>query len=385
MKKRLLYISNIAGKRMNGSFNGTAICAAHELGFEFWSVANRSKATVNDIKADEERFGIRLLHIDLARSPFSFRKNYKAYKQLVQLIQSNQIDAIHCNTPIGGILGRLAGKKCKVKKVIYQAHGFHFYKGAPKKNWLIYYPVEKWLAHYTDALITINREDYQLAQKKMKLRSGGKVYYVPGVGIDTSLYDCVDSERLEKRRSLGLHEGDIAIISTGDLIKRKNFEASIHAFAKMKVASAQYYICGEGPEKENLKKLAVELNVSDRVHFLGFRSDIKQLLAACDIFLFTSRQEGLSRSLMEAMASGLPCVASRIRGNTDLFEGIEDGSLFEPDDIDSFSERLNSLAADPVLRNKAGKANLIAIQKFSTETVKNKLIDIYNSEMGVGV
>ena len=155
----LLYISNISGKRMSYGFSGSAIEAAHLLGYQFYSVANRSDSTNEDICADEEKYGIKLLHINLSRNPFSL-KNMRAYYELCEIIRKYDIDCIHCNTPIGGMLGRLAGKKCKIKKVIYQAHGFHFYKGAPKLNWILYYPVEKWLANYTDAIITINKEDY---------------------------------------------------------------------------------------------------------------------------------------------------------------------------------------------------------------------------------
>lgn len=381
MENRLLYISNIAGKRMTGSFNGTAIAAAHALGKEFICVANRLKATQSDIKSDEEKWGVKLLHIDLARSPFNFRQNYIAYKQLVNIIKEYEIDYIHCNTPTGGILGRLAGKKCKVKKIIYQAHGFHFYKGAPKKNWLLYYPIEKWLARYTDALITINQEDYELAKAKFKLHKNGKVYYVPGVGIDISQYSSIEKPRDEKRFELNLGENDVALISMGDLIKRKNYDIAIRAIAKVKNPVLHYFICGKGPEEENLKTLAKNLGVSEQVHFLGFRSDIKELLKAADIFLFTTKQEGLSRSMMEAMASGLPCVASKIRGNTDLLEGTEGGFLCETTDASAYAEKLKILAKDKALREKMGENNLITIRKFSTETVNEEIRKIYEIEI----
>lgn len=381
MENRLLYISNIAGKRMTGSFNGTAIAAAQDLGKEFICVANRSKATESDTKLDEEKWGIRLLHIDLSRSPYNLIQNYKAYKQLVKIIQEYEIEYIHCNTPVGGILGRLAGKKCKVKKVIYQAHGFHFYKGAPKKNWLVYYPVEKWLAHYTDALITINSEDFELAKSKLKLRKNGKVYYVPGVGIDTAQYALSAKAREEKRIELKLNKNDVALISMGDLIERKNYDTAIRAIAEAKNPALQYFICGKGPEEENLKVLAESLGVSEQIHFLGFRSDIKELLTAVDVFLFTTKQEGLPRSMMEAMASGLPCIASEIRGNADLLEGTDGGYLCKTTDVTAYAEALNLLANDRALREKMGRNNLITIQRFSTETVNEELRNIYESEL----
>ena len=379
--KKILYISNITGKKLGLSFMGSAMYAAQNLGYDFQYVANRSASTEEQTKLDEETYGIKLHHIDLARAPYS-PKNIKAYKQLCKIIRDEQIDYIHCNTPTGGLLGRIAGKKCGVKKVIYQAHGFHFYKGAPKLNWMVYYPIEKWLAHHTDALITINQEDYELAKTKLKLRRNGKVYYVPGVGIDTTQYALSAKAREEKRIELKLAENDVALISMGDLIERKNYDTAIRAIAEANNPALQYFICGKGPEEENLKALAVSLGVSEQIHFLGFRSDIKELLAAVDIFLFTTKQEGLPRSMMEAMASGLPCVASKIRGNTDLMVDGEGGYLCDTNDVSSYAEKLNILANDLSIRQKMGENNLIAIKKFSVETVIEEIRNVYVTELG---
>ena len=374
---KILFISNISHKIT--SFVTASISAAHELGFDFYYASNRQNATENQNQEDEDKYNIRINNVHISRNPFA-KTNITAYKELVELINRENIDYIHCNTPTGGILGRLAGKKCKVKKVIYQAHGFHFYKGAPKKNWLLYYPIEKWLARYTDALITINQEDFGLAKAKMKLRNGGKVYYVPGVGIDITQYHTGVDLRLEKRNELKLKDDDIALISMGDLIKRKNYDTAIRAIAETKNKKVHYYICGKGSEEDALKNLANSLGISEQIHFLGFRSDIKELLTAADVFLFTTKQEGLPRSMMEAMASGLPCIASRIRGNTDLLENSEGGFLCDTNDVYAYAEKINILAHDIELRNKMGKNNLLAIKKFSVETVKYEMKNIYNAE-----
>lgn len=374
---KILFISNISNRIT--TFVTASIAAAHSLNMDFYQAANWQDADPSQIATDEIAYDIKIKSVPFSRNPFA-KSNLTAYKQLVKIIRDNKIDYIHCNTPTGGILGRLAGKKCKVKKVIYQAHGFHFYKGAPKINWLVYYPVEKWLAHYTDALITINSEDFELAKAKLKLRKNGKVYYVPGVGIDTSQYNLSEKSREEKRRELGLGEDDVALISMGDLIERKNYATAIRSISETNDPKLQYFICGKGPEEENLKKLAESLGVTKQIHFLGFRSDIKELLAAADIFLFTTKQEGLPRSMMEAMASGLPCIASKIRGNTDLLDGTEGGFLCETTDTAAYAEKLKLLANDKALRKAMGENNLIAIQKFSTETVNEELRKVYEAE-----
>ena len=379
MNKKMLYILNVANRVNNFSY--TSMIAAQSLGFEYHIAGNWGYKSDDERRADEEKYGIHIHQIDFIRTPYH-PGNIKAYKQLARIVEKERFDVIHCNTPIGGIVGRLLGKQFKTPTVIYQAHGFHFYKGAPLINWMLYYPVEKWLAHYTDVLITINSEDFELAKNKMKLRKGGKVYYVPGVGIDLSQYELPEDTRELKRKELGLKETDVALISMGDLIDRKNYPVAIEAVAKANNPSFQYYICGKGPEEEKLQKMAEDLGVEDQIHFLGYRTDIKELLKAADIFLFTSKQEGLARSLMEAMASGLPCVASRIRGNTDILNGTEGGFLCETDDVEAYAEKIDILAKDPQMRETMGRNALISVHKFSTNVVINELGKDYATNAG---
>lgn len=368
--QKVLFVTNIANKI--GSFTAASLQAAKAVGIEFHMVA-RWKVDAETMQQLQKEHGVFLHHIDLERSPYSLR-NRKAYKQLVKLIKDEQIDYIHCNTPTGGILGRLAGKKCKVKKVLYQVHGFHFYKGAPKKNWLIYYPVEKWLARYTDALITINQEDYALAKAKMKLKKSGPVYYVPGVGIDVRKIENVQTTKVKKRQELGIPSDATLLLSVGELNKNKNHETVIRAIAGLNV---YYVIAGKGPLEPRLKALIDELNLTDRVKLLGFRRDIYELCKAADIFVFPSFREGLSISIMEAMASGLPCVVSRIRGNTDLIEEGQGGFLCAPKDSAAFAAAISRLASDADLREKMSRHNLERIKDFDTSVVIEQMTKIY--------
>lgn len=378
MEKNILYIGNIAGKKMTGSFSGTAIKAAQSLGFSFHSVANRRNSTQEQITEDEKKFGIVMHHADITRFPIT-KSNIVALKQIIKIIKSNNIQYLHCNTPSGGLLGRIAGKKCGVKKVIYQAHGFHFYKGAPLVNWLLYYPAERLLAHYTDALITINQEDYERAQQ-FHLRNHGNVYYVPGVGINLEQFKSDGVNREQKRLDLGLKETDIMVISAGDLIRRKNYETSIKAIARANDKRIHYFICGQGPLLEELKRLAVEQNVEKQVHFLGYRTDIKELLASSDIFLFSTLQEGLPRSLSEAMACGLPCVVSEIRGNIELVHDGENGYTCDTIDCEAFANKIKILADNDSLRMTMSKNSREIIKNFDTDTVQGELLKIYKNE-----
>lgn len=371
--KKMLYILNIANRVNNFSY--TSMKAAQELGFDYHIAGNWKYANDQERIEDEKKYGIHIYQIDFIRTPYH-PGNIKAYYQLKEIVEREKFDVIHCNTPIGGVIGRLLGKSCKVPTVIYQAHGFHFYKGAPIINWMIYYPIERWLAHYTDTIITINQEDLERA-KSFKLRNHGKVYYVPGVGIDKDQFKPRNYERNCKRAELGLLENDIAVISAGDLIERNNYKVSIEAIANTNNPRIHYYICGEGNQREELEKTACKLGMSDRVHFLGFRKDMKQLMWAADIFLFTTLQEGLPRSLLEAMASGLPCVVSNIRGNTDLIDNKENGFLIESDDVNGFTNALITLASDYELRQTMGKKNMQRILDFDISASEAKLASIY--------
>lgn len=375
---KILFISNIS-KKVN-TFSIASIKAAKQMGLEYFYGANWDNASEGQIESDEKQYDIKIVNIPLNRSPFSLA-NYKAYKYLIQYIKDNRIDYIHCNTPVGGLLGRLAGAKSGVKKIIYQAHGFHFYKGAPLTHWLLYYPIEKWLAHKTDALITINKEDYKRATAKFKLKNQGTVYYVPGVGIDYTQYIHDDVARQSKRVELGLNEDDIALISMGDLIARKNYPVAIKAVAKIGNPKVKYFICGKGPDELKLKALVKDLSLEKQVFFLGFRSDIKELLNACDIFVLTSKQEGLARSLMEGMAAGLPCVASKIRGNTDILDEGKGGYLVDVEDVIGYSEAFNELVENTEKIKSFGQWNMEKIKDYSIDSISNYIYEIYHTEL----
>lgn len=379
-KQKILFLQNLA-KKVN-SFSYTSMVAAQELGMEFHIACNWSYASESERLADEQKYGIKIHQVDFHRSPYH-PKNRKAYAQLKALIQKEQYDAIHCNTPIGGVLGRIVAKQCNIRKVIYQPHGFHFYKGASWKNWLLYYPAEKLLACFTDAFITINQEDFKLAKAKMKLRNGGKIYFIPGVGVDTLQYNAERSAYTLKRNELGIPPDAFVLISAGELNRNKNNRVIISAMEQLKREDIHYILCGEGELEASLKMQADTAGLHNNVHFLGFRNDIDALYQMSDCFVMPSFREGLSRSMMEAMASGLPCVASRIRGNTDLLEDTAGGFLCEVQDISAYAEKIDFLVNNADIRETMGKRNRIAVQKYRNENIIAEIKQIYAREFGI--
>ncbi|MFJ8064768.1 glycosyltransferase family 4 protein [Psychrobacillus sp. NPDC096426] len=312
--------------------------------------------------------------VPFERSPFKLN-NIKVYKLLKEIIDSNKFDLIHCHTPMGGVLTRLAASNARRNNttVIYTAHGLHFYKGAPLPNWLLYYPVERWLARYTDVLITINKEDYNRV-KKFKAK---RIEYVPGVGIDSKKFRKVDNEKIAKRKEIGVPEESYVILSVGELNKNKNHEVIIRALATLKNKNIQYVICGHGILENHLKELADALGIEEQLKLLGFRNDIGEICKASDLFAFPSYREGLSVSLMEAMASGLPVICSGIRGNSDLIENGKGGYLIKPDDIDGFANALRKLSANQLDKESFGEFNKNAIEEFNIENVMLIMSKIY--------
>ena len=372
-RKKILFISNIAGKKI-GSFSLASIKASQQVGLEFHIASNFDAESIEQRQKDEQEYEIKIHHIDFVRNPLH-PQNRNAYKQLVKLMKQEKFDIVHCNTPVGGVFGRLAAKKCGIKRVIYQAHGFHFYKGSSKLNWLIYYPIERMLAHITDKLITINKEDFEQA-KKFHLRGNGKVYYVPGVGIDTNAYKNLHNNSSKIKKSLNLEDTDIICISVGRLDANKNNSTIIRAIALLSEMNVHLIICGSGEQEQKLKDLAKELNVEQKIHFLGNQSDMSQFYQISDIFVMASFREGLSRSIMEAMASGISCVVSKIRGNIDLIQDGNGGFYANPHNPEEYAEKIKLLGSKKV-REEMGNYNLGKIKEFSIEKVEARLTDIY--------
>lgn len=317
--------------------------------------------------------GCTFFEMEFQRNPLSFQ-NYSGYKKLKKLIKNNDYDLVHTHTPIASVLVRIACKNIKKTKVMYTAHGFHFFKGAPLQNWLVYFPIEKWLSKYTDVLLTINSEDYNRAQKKFKAK---KVEYIPGVGLDVERFNNLNLNKEAKRQSLNVPESACVILSVGELNKNKNHKTIIEAIARLKNVDIYYLICGQGPLRKDLEKLSVKLCIEKQVKFLGYRKDIAEICKIADIFAFPSKREGLGMAALEAMASGLPIVTSNIHGINDYSLNGKTGYSILPNDINGFANSINRLYNDNELREQYGKFNINKANQYSKDKVLKKMKVIY--------
>ncbi|MCR2802500.1 glycosyltransferase family 4 protein [Paenibacillus soyae] len=325
----------------------------------------------------------RKFNLPIQRSPLK-KENVKAYRMLKSIIDTEDYSIIHCHTPMGGALARLAarGARRQGTKVIYTAHGFHFYKGAPLLNWMLYYPVEKLLAAVTDSLITINGEDYRRA-----VASGfraGSIHHVHGVGVHTGLYAPMSSEEKRLARSpFNYSPQHFLMIYAAEFNANKNHELLIRALAKLKdkMPEARLLLAGRGPLQDECRALAAQLGVAPQIDFLGYRDDLKQLIPMCDVAVSASLREGLPLNIMEAMASGLPVVATRNRGHEELVAEGATGFIVEPGDVDSFASRLLLLHRFRETRSRMGAAGHERVKGYSLDRVQEELRELYKPMM----
>lgn len=379
--KKALMIASVAS--MIDQFNMPNIKLLQELGYSvevacnFENGSTCSKERIDALKRELTSLGVNYYHIDFARHILRLDNHLKAYKQLKKIAKKTGYNLVHCHSPIGGLIGRLVFNKYRKQgtKVIYTAHGFHFYKGAPLKNWIFFYPVEKLCSKKTDILITINREDYKLAKNKMKVK---QIEYVPGIGIDMKKFAGINIDRDNKRESIGVPKDCFLLFSVGELNVNKNHEAVIRALAIRKDKRIHYAIAGKGDKADELVRIARELEIQDNIHLLGFHNDISELYAASDLYVHPSLREGLSVALMEAIASKIPVICSNIRGNVDL---VKQDNLFDPTDIRCISDKIKQFEDVSCIVNV--EENYEHLKAFDISTVLCKMKAIYEGDKEV--
>ena len=376
MEKKALQLASVAS--MIDQFNIPNIQILQSLGYkvdvvaDFTNPGNITAERAEDLQNRLEDMNVRVFDIAIPRSinPIAI---LNAYKKVKDLIKAEHYNLIHCHSPIGGAICRLAAKNERKigTKVIYTAHGFHFYDGAPIKNWLIFYPIEKHFSRYTDVLITINKEDYKRAKEKFKALS---IVYVPGIGIDTNYFSHDDDGRKRIREELGVSDKTILLLSVGELNENKNHELVIRSISG--IGNVCYAIVGKGVLRKKLENLAEELNVDLRL--MGFRADVKDFYNAADVYVLPSIREGLNVSLMEAMACGLPCAVSEIRGNRDLIDVNQGGVRFDPRDNASIRKSIICIVEKDY--KLMGEYNRKKISNYSISNVSDIIKTIYKDE-----
>lgn len=381
--KKMLIVTTVSG--FVPQFEMSNVRFLQKIGYEVHYASNFHNPAYGLDNKRLEGTDIIQHQVDFVRSPFLIIKNIKAYYQLLEVLHSDHYKFVHCHTPMGAALSRLAVKKIRTErkiKVIYTAHGFHFYKGAPIWNWILYYPVERYLSRLTDIIITINDEDFSRA-KKFKLYNGGKVYKINGVGINRIHYysnDDIELKKIQKqiRDELGISKDSTLLISVGELSARKNHKVIIKAISKIKNRNVQYLICGIGKKEKKYRRLINKLGLENKVILCGYRNDIPQILTASDCFVFPSKQEGLPVALMEAMRAGLPVICSDVRGNRDLIRDCLNGYLVRPNKMQKYIEAIKNLLDNKLKTSQVRDINEVILKDYYSDIVNKQMGGIYD-------
>lgn len=321
----------------------------------------------------------RKIDIPIRRSPFRM-DNIKAIKLLKSVIEEEHYDIVHCHTPIGAMVARLAADKARRTmgtKVIYTTHGLHFYKDAPCKHWLLYYTAEKFLAKYTDAIVTINEEDRcNVARYFPEIK---KQYKIDGIGYDTERLKGVDlSRRDELRSSYGYDKDDFICIYIASFCDRKNHKFLLSNLPETlnKIPNLKYIFLGEGETEQKCRKMLAQMGLQDKVMFAGHQSDLTDYLSIADVGISVSKTEGLGMGLVEEMYAMLPILASRVRGHEDLIENHKNGLLFALDDHTEYSTLLSTLYNKPLMRKQMGEYASKNIDCYNIKNIIMQMDDI---------
>ncbi len=391
MKKALL-VTRVSGFVPQFEMNNVKLL--QEMGYEVHYAANYNTIVYGKDNSRLDGTGVIRHQIDFERSPFSPSVR-KSYGQLKELLIQEQFDLIHCHMPMSAVVTRMAAQAVRRKTgrkvpVLYTAHGLHFYTGAPLANW-VYYPVERFLSRYTDRLILINEEDYARASK-FPIR--GRVEHTKGIGMRLEQFeeyqkkDYAAEQQTELQKTYGIPAEHKVLISVGELTKRKNNITMVEAMSELKDLPVTYLICGSGPKEEELKQRVKELGLEKQVKFAGYVTDVPALLQQADCFVFPSFQEGLPVAVMEAMAVGLPVIASRIRGITDLIEHTKGGYLVEDWEPENYAVKVRRMFEESqgksqtgrdTRRQQMGEWNRERIKGFALAVVEEKMRQIYES------
>lgn len=324
----------------------------------------------------QQNYKLKVHEMPFSRSPLRI-KNLVSFLKLKKLVEAGNYDIIQCHEPVGGLMGRTIGKICD-KTVHYTAHGFHFFKGAPLKNWLIYFSVEKWLSKYTDLLITINKEDYNTAiERNFKAK---RIELINGIGIDLNKFTPQNVEiKKQLRTEYGYGENEFILIYAGELSYRKHQDLLIDVVGLLKteIPNIKLLLAGDGAFLNKFKKQVDELGINQNVEFLGYRKDISKLMLMSDVAVSSSRQEGLPVNVMEAMATGLPLVVTDCRGNSDLVTDDMNGNVIKMDDVDGFCKSIKQLYYSEELREKYRRNSLENIKLYSLQNVLKEMKKLY--------
>ena len=389
MGKKVLFISAVAG--FLSHFEKNNVMILQEMGYEVHFASNKNNMVYHTTEMSCEqiyrKMNVIYHDISIQQSPFAVLQNMKAVEQTRRIIKQENINVIHCSTPNGGVIGRVAALRSKIQaiKVLYYVHGFHFCKDGLKWKDYIFRFVEGILARCTDIILTINHEDYKAAQK-FKLRKNGNVYCVPGVGVDLEYYRIPTyEERKKARHQLGV-ENKFFLLSVGEIRQNKNQITIVKALEAMKniegnISDIVYGLVGEEKNGYDLESKVTNMGIRENVIFYGYQTDIRPYLRAADVVVFPSIREGLGMAALEALAMGVFVIAADNRGTREYIIEDLNGVRNSATDTRAFTNSIQTAYKENYQKeiNQAKKMEIRkSVHKFSEKESIDILRGIYH-------
>lgn len=364
--KKVLYVTTVS--RTINAFLIPHINMLLDNGYEVHCACSIDKPVDKEL----QRRGVKIFEVPFSRNPLGIG-NIKAFIKLEELQRINDYDIVHVHTPIAAIYGRLLKLNFPSLRIIYTAHGYHFLKGGSKLGWILYYPIEKIMAKFTDVTININKEDYEITKEKLKHK---KCYLLNGVGLDLDKYKKLSSKEIqEKRKEFGIKDKDFVVLMIAEINKNKNHIQLINAMdiLKDKYPNIKVLCIGDGTLKESLEKQIILRNLQNNIFMLGYRLDVNKLINISDIGILLSHREGLPRNIMEFMACGRKVIATDIRGCSDIVCNYNVGTLVK---VGDYEETARAIEKYYILNNKSFEVSE-EIKKYDIETINSELLKIY--------
>lgn len=379
--KKVLIVTAFA--RFIKSFLTNDIRILQSMGYSVHCAANIKHAGAECMTEYFDEMNVTFHQIDFSSSKPISKQTFTSYQEMKNLLEKDYFEMIHCHTPIAGAITRWISRKQRNRGtvVLYTTHGFYFHKHSSKRTWLVFRNIEDIMSRFSDAIITINHEDYENA-KKMHCK---KVYYIPGVGVDLKRFADVSVNRKNYREHLGIETKELLILAVGELSQRKNHQIIIKALAKIKAENVVFMICGNAMTNANTKEELESLarNSGVRLRLMGLRDDVPEICKCADIGVMPSTREGLGLSGIEMLASGLPVVASNVHGIVDYVIDGKNGYLCNPYSEDEFAEAIKKLLNADVRRNM--KENCMdSVNKFDKKYSNRKMQEIYRELLSTG-
>ncbi len=376
--KKVLFVANIFGHFR--AFHLPYIKWLSEQGYEVHCAAN---GVVGDIP-----YCTKFYQIPIQRTIFKW-KNVDAYSELKRIIESELYDLMHCHTAMGSIIARLSAIKFRKKnglKVLYTAHEFHFYKNGSLLNWLIFYPIEVIMSFFTDAIITINAEDFNTLSSpafRCKLK-----YRINSVGIDLKpfeeFYKEHGSNKINIRESLGYTQEQFILIYVGEHTQRKNHKFIIDAVPHLieDIPDLKVIFTSRGVLWDANSNYIKQLQLEKYIDMVGFVNNLKEYMLIADVGISSSKGEGFGMNLLEEMFFKIPVVGSENKGHNEFIIHGETGFKFKQESRNEFVQYILDLYKNPDLRERIGINGREYIERFKIDNSVKAMAEIYSHFLG---